>query len=80
MILVGNKVDLLPRDTTNYLQHLKKCLESTAREAGLGSAKLVHTAVISATTGFGVESLVDKIFSEWGFKGKCSAMRDFKLV
>jgi len=68
-MLVGNKVDLLPRDSSTYLQHLKMCLESTAREAGLGDANLIYTALISATTGFGVESLINRIFSEWGFKG-----------
>lgn len=70
MILVGNKVDLLPRDSTNYVHHLKNCLESTGREVGLRNVNLIHTALVSATTGFGIESLIDRIFSEWGFKGK----------
>ncbi len=69
VVLVGNKVDLLPADSRNYLRTVQDSLLRTAREAGLGETNILHTALISARTGFGVESLIDTLFSSWGWKG-----------
>lgn len=81
MFLVGNKVDLIPSDSRKYLQRIEDGLIKAAKETGLAPAKVVHTSVISATTGFGVEELITKINSLWGPKGKSisfSSCRTFK--
>lgn len=34
VFVVGNKVDLLPKDSKGYLNHIKKCLEQSIVDAG----------------------------------------------
>ncbi|XP_063696997.1 nitric oxide-associated protein 1 [Culicoides brevitarsis] len=69
IIVVGNKVDLLPRDSPGHLNHVKKCVEKAIIEAGFLEENIKHIGLISATTGFGVESLITKIHHIWGSKG-----------
>jgi ribosome biogenesis GTPase A len=67
VILVGNKLDLLPRDSENYLKHVTKCLETSALKAGLDRVRVIETILVSATNGYGVERLISSIY-RWGEK------------
>jgi nitric oxide-associated protein 1 len=69
IVVVGNKVDLLPRDHKGYLEHIKTCLGQSILDAGFAEANVKHIALISATTGFGVEELINKLHNVWGAKG-----------
>lgn len=69
IIIVGNKVDLLPQDSKGYLNHFKKCLEICIQDAGIDKANIKHTCLISAQTGYGVEELITKLHNVWAYKG-----------
>ncbi|CAI2329324.1 unnamed protein product [Caenorhabditis sp. 36 PRJEB53466] len=67
MIVVGNKVDLLPPDArTGYMYRFKKTVERAVEKAGLlEHFNIVHTALVSAKTGYGVEELVTEIYLKY---------------
>lgn len=69
VILVGNKVDLLPRDTPNHLLHVRKCLETAVASTGILRTNIKHTCLISAETGYGVEELITKLHNVWSYRG-----------
>ena len=56
IILVGNKIDLLPKSTNK--NRLLQWLRSSAKEVGLS---VKDVSLISSTRGHGMEELVDKI-------------------
>ncbi|XP_040579418.1 nitric oxide-associated protein 1 isoform X1 [Lepeophtheirus salmonis] len=65
IILVGNKIDLLPQDSTNYLQHVEHCMVNGFRTKCSKNDltfNIVDKVLISAMTGYNVETLIDKIF------------------
>lgn len=70
MIVIGNKVDLLPPDYhCGYLRHYRNMLIRTAEETGFSNAfNILHFALISAKTGFGVEDLITNIHLNWASK------------
>uniref|UniRef100_A0A8C8VJF5 Nitric oxide associated 1 n=1 Tax=Pelusios castaneus TaxID=367368 RepID=A0A8C8VJF5_9SAUR len=83
ILVVGNKVDLLPGDSPDYLKRLQKeLLRSCARVgilpatkdiegqvAGTRSQNLVDVHLISAKTGYGVEKLISKLQHIWKSNG-----------
>ena len=69
VILVGNKVDLLPQDSQGYLKRIQnsmvktfmaKCQESLDRKP-----IVLDSILVSARTGFNIEYLITKIFRHW---------------
>ncbi|CAG9529794.1 unnamed protein product [Cercopithifilaria johnstoni] len=64
MIVVGNKVDLLPPDAHHgFLRHFRQILQSSLKEIGfVDNFNILHTSLISAKTGYGVEDLITNIF------------------
>ncbi|KAF5298147.1 hypothetical protein FQA39_LY02571 [Lamprigera yunnana] len=71
IIVVGNKVDLLPRDSTSHLQRVASILEETVKES-IGkhaAANVKHVSLISAKTGWGIEELITKIHNVTRIKG-----------
>lgn len=70
IVVVGNKVDLLPQDSPGYLHHVQKNLLNNMKLFGFGTKNIRHVALISAKTGYGVEELVTKLFNTWYYKGK----------
>lgn len=60
MIVVGNKVDLLPPDAKRgYLKHYHESLKRAIRECGFADKfNVLKFALVSAKTGFGVEDLI----------------------
>ncbi|ETN74859.1 hypothetical protein NECAME_12699 [Necator americanus] len=67
MIVIANKVDLLPPDArTGYLKRFKNVVEETIEAAGFRKHfTILHTALVSAKTGYGVEDLVTEIYLKY---------------
>ena len=63
--IVGNKVDLLPKDSVGYLDRVLNSLKSTLNIAGITHPiHYHHVCLISAKTGYGVEPLITKLFQD----------------
>ncbi|XP_041786446.1 nitric oxide-associated protein 1-like isoform X1 [Anopheles merus] len=69
IIVVGNKVDLLPQDSAGYLENVRQCLTRSVIESGFSRNNIKHVSLISASTGYGVEELITKIHNVWGTRG-----------
>lgn len=69
VVVVGNKVDLLPQDSKNYLNHIRKCLESALIESGLSKTNIKYVSLISSQTNFGIEDLITTLYTIWPNKG-----------
>lgn len=69
VIVVGNKVDLLPQDSLDYLKHIKDCLEQSLIDSGLIETKIKHTCLVSAQTNYGVEDLITALYDIWPNRG-----------
>ncbi|EDW00748.1 nitric oxide-associated protein 1 [Drosophila grimshawi] len=70
VFLVGNKVDLLPRDSNGYLTHVKRCLKQQFIEhGGFDALNIKNVSLISAKTGFGIEELITQLHKNWQYKG-----------
>lgn len=67
MIVVGNKVDLLPPDAkTGYMYRFKKTVERAVEKAGLlENFNILHTALVSAKTGYGIEELITEMYLKY---------------
>jgi len=71
IIIVGNKVDMLPVDghTVKQEEHLQKTLFTICKGHGLEGANVKSTCLVSAKTGFGMLQLASKILEHWDHKG-----------
>ncbi|EDX07623.1 GD11344 [Drosophila simulans] len=70
VFLVGNKVDLLPRDSNIYLQHIKDSLQREFIKHGGGDGlNIKNVSLISAKTGYGIEELITQLHKTWAYKG-----------
>ncbi|XP_068220839.1 nitric oxide-associated protein 1 [Palaemon carinicauda] len=69
VVVVGNKVDLFPADDVNHLQRIKESFKAAIDKTSLGRCNIKHIALVSAVTGFGIESLITSIQTSWGTKG-----------
>ncbi|EYB84502.1 hypothetical protein Y032_0315g2271 [Ancylostoma ceylanicum] len=67
MIVIANKVDLLPPDArTGYLKRYKQVVEEAIEAAGFRNQfTILHTALVSAKTGYGVEDLITEIYLKY---------------
>ncbi|CAI4229198.1 unnamed protein product [Auanema sp. JU1783] len=63
MIVIGNKVDLLPPDAQcGYFKNFRTIVQEAVEEAGFRDKfNILHTALVSAKTGYGVEDLITEI-------------------
>lgn len=68
IVVLGNKVDLLPGDSPNYLQRIKRQLSQYCQEAGFGG-QVTDIHLISAKTGYGIEGLISSLQKSWRYKG-----------
>jgi tRNA U34 5-carboxymethylaminomethyl modifying GTPase MnmE/TrmE len=66
LVVVGNKVDLLQDWSKDMLERAKLALQAQIPP----KANVLHTALISAKTGFGIEDLVTALYDVWEYKGK----------
>ncbi|XP_011290479.1 nitric oxide-associated protein 1 [Musca domestica] len=69
IFVVGNKVDLLPRDSNGYLDHVKQCLKDEIVKTGIDRLNIKHVSLISAKTGYGIEELITQLQKIWAYKG-----------
>lgn len=69
VVVVGNKVDLLPQDSKNYLTHIRKSLETAIVDTGLSKANIKYVGLISSQTKFGIEDLITSLYKVWPNKG-----------
>ncbi|XP_062404795.1 nitric oxide-associated protein 1 [Sardina pilchardus] len=69
IVILGNKVDLLPGDSQNYLSRIKKRLKQYCAEAGIPAGDVTDVHLISAKTGYGIEKLVSRLQLLWRYKG-----------
>ncbi|XP_070769364.1 nitric oxide-associated protein 1 [Enoplosus armatus] len=68
VVVLGNKIDLLPRDSPNYLQRIKRQLAQYCLDAGFGG-QVTDVHLISAKTGYGIEGLISSLQRSWRYKG-----------
>ncbi|CAG5127638.1 unnamed protein product [Candidula unifasciata] len=61
LVIVGNKADLLAPDCPEYLENVKKELKLACQSVGLHN--IFKCTLISAKTGFGIERLINQLFS-----------------
>ncbi|XP_070539945.1 nitric oxide-associated protein 1-like [Ptychodera flava] len=70
VVIIGNKMDLLPRDSPKYMDHIKTKLLQECVEAGLAPLdRIKHVSLISAKSGFGIEDLITNLQKIWKYKG-----------
>jgi nitric oxide-associated protein 1 len=69
IFIVGNKVDLIPKDQPDSLNHIKRCLMDEAVKMGFEEKYIKYVSLISATTGYGVEELITQLHNIWKYKG-----------
>ncbi|XP_055379879.1 nitric oxide-associated protein 1 [Condylostylus longicornis] len=69
VVIVGNKVDLLPNDSKGYIANIKNVLIETVNSFGLDKINLKETCLISAKTGYGVEELITVLHKIWKYNG-----------
>lgn len=69
IIVLGNKVDLLPGDSQNYLQRIRRQLAQYCTNAGIPTRDSKDVHLISAKTGYGIENLITKLQASWKYKG-----------
>ncbi|XP_055852770.1 nitric oxide-associated protein 1 [Episyrphus balteatus] len=69
IVVVGNKVDLLPKDSAGYLNHIKNCLKDEIVKSGLDAMNIKNVSLISAKTGYGIEELITQLQKIWTHKG-----------
>ncbi|KAM8909149.1 nitric oxide-associated protein 1 [Spinachia spinachia] len=68
VVVLGNKIDLLPADSPNYLQRIRRQLSRYCQDAGFGN-QVTDVHLISAKTGYGVEGLISGLQRSWKYKG-----------
>ncbi|XP_040903691.1 nitric oxide-associated protein 1 [Toxotes jaculatrix] len=68
VVVLGNKIDLLPGDSPGYLQRIKRRLAQYCQEAGIGG-QVTDVHLISAKTGYGIETLISGLQRSWKYKG-----------
>lgn len=71
LYIIGNKVDLLPKDDDGYLTRIRNSLLKLCEDCGLSKKEdIKHVALISAKTGYGIEDLITQLMCDWSHKGK----------
>ncbi|XP_063313454.1 nitric oxide-associated protein 1 [Pelobates fuscus] len=70
VMVLGNKIDLLPGDSNGYLKRIKGQLKQYCINAGINrNGKITDVRLISAKTGYGVEELITALQTSWKYKG-----------
>ncbi|XP_065098112.1 nitric oxide-associated protein 1 [Paramisgurnus dabryanus] len=69
IVILGNKIDLLPGDAENYLQRIKRQLAAYCASMGIPNKDPKNIHLISAKTGYGIENLISTLQSTWKYKG-----------
>ncbi|KAJ8317386.1 hypothetical protein KUTeg_005290 [Tegillarca granosa] len=73
LCIIGNKVDLIPKDGSGYLERIQKAMMDACVKHGLVNdlgTNIKHVHLISAKTGYGVESLITQLMKKWKLEGE----------
>lgn len=66
-ILIGNKTDQLPIDGPNHTKRWKLALTNAITQySKIPEKYIIHTVVISALNGFGINSIIDYLLNQRG--------------
>lgn len=81
IILVGNKIDLIPKDSPRYRGRvLARLVNECLRYSPKLEQNVLHTCLISAKTGYGMEDLIDKLLSLYfDYEGKGCIKNFFRV-
>jgi ribosome biogenesis GTPase A len=63
VLLVANKIDILPKDALKHQQRIKDWIVQQAKRSGLNTASILDVALVSAIKGWGIKSLLRSIES-----------------
>lgn len=86
IILVGNKVDMLPQDSENYLVRVERVMKMafmekcSRRPEARCDPKVVSTCLVSARTGYGIEKLITLVYRAWSENNRGLPPTDVYLV
>lgn len=69
VFIVGNKIDLLPRDGPRFIENVQNSLMKSVENAGIKKFNIKHVTLVSAKTGYGIERLINKLHNIWEYKG-----------
>ncbi|XP_043112832.1 nitric oxide-associated protein 1 [Puntigrus tetrazona] len=69
IVILGNKIDLLPGDAENYMQRIKRQLKAYCESMDISPIDNKDIHLISAKTGYGIENLITRLQSTWKYKG-----------
>ncbi|KAK7141049.1 hypothetical protein R3I93_015260 [Phoxinus phoxinus] len=69
IVILGNKIDLLPGDAENYLQRIRRQLAAYCASMGISISDTKDIHLISAKTGYGIENLISRLQSTWKYNG-----------
>lgn len=69
IVVVGNKIDLLPQDGPLFLKRVRKVLLEAVQLSGFGMSDIKHVELVSSKTGFGIEELITGLFRLWKTPG-----------
>ncbi|XP_030761723.1 nitric oxide-associated protein 1 [Sitophilus oryzae] len=69
IVVVGNKVDLLPVDSSKTLNRIRQVLYDNVKLCGFASANIKSVDLISAKTGYGVDNLITSLLRVYRYKG-----------
>lgn len=70
IVIVANKVDLIPKDTpADFWNHFKKMLIRECKRLSLADREIAQIHFVSAKTGLGVSELANDIVKSWGNRG-----------
>ncbi|MBN3271185.1 NOA1 protein, partial [Polyodon spathula] len=70
IVVLGNKVDLLPGDSQNYLKRIKEQLFQYCVKEGIYTGNNIKDVnLVSAKTGYGIENLISSLQKSWKYKG-----------
>jgi ribosome biogenesis GTPase A len=61
VMLIANKVDILPKNALNHQQRIKDWIVQHAKRSGIPTASIVDVALVSARKGWGIKSLLRAI-------------------
>ena len=74
VFVVGNKIDLLPQDSSRFLERVNESLLNAVCEAGINRRNIKHVGLISAKSGYGIEELINKLQNLWKYRGSCKGI------
>lgn len=60
IVVLGNKVDLLPGESENYLQRIKRQLSQYCADVGISSDNIKDTLLIRTKTEYGIENQISR--------------------